>query len=61
MTPFSDYISISSNSDEIYKELEKFLSNETLKNEKIKKAYDWVKDKTWENMVNIYISLWQRI
>jgi glycosyltransferase involved in cell wall biosynthesis len=61
MTPFSDYISISCNSDEIYKELEKFLSNEALKNEKIKKAYEWVKDKTWENMVNTYISLWQRI
>jgi len=60
MTPFSDYISISSNSDELYKQLEECLSNEKQKNEKIDKAYEWVKDKTWDNLVNNYLILWQR-
>jgi glycosyltransferase involved in cell wall biosynthesis len=58
MTPFSDYISISSNANEIYQELKRCLLNEEQKNAKIDKAYDWVKDKTWDNMVNVYLKLW---
>jgi predicted nucleic acid-binding protein len=58
MTPFSDCLSISSNANEIYKELKRCLLNEEQKNAKINKAYDWVKDKTWDNMVNVYLKLW---
>jgi glycosyltransferase involved in cell wall biosynthesis len=58
MTPFSNYISISSNADEIYKELDKLLFDEKLINSKIQKAYDWVKDKTWDSLVNVYLKLW---
>ena len=60
MTPFKDYISISSNSDGIYTELEMILSNEKLKNDKIEKAYGWVKDKTWETLTSMYLSLWAK-
>jgi glycosyltransferase involved in cell wall biosynthesis len=59
MTPFADYISISKDSEEIEKELERYLTNEELKNEKINKAYLWVKTETWEKMVNLYLQLWK--
>jgi glycosyltransferase involved in cell wall biosynthesis len=58
MTPFSDFISISSNSGEIYKELERGLADEKQKKVKIDKAYKWVKDKTWDNLVSVYLKLW---
>ena len=59
MTPFSEYISISSNSNEIYNEMNKFLSDEKLRNNNVQKAYDWVKDKTWDNLINVYLKLWK--
>ena len=58
MSSFANFISISKDSDGIKDELDKYLSNEKLKNFKIKKGYEWVKDKTWENMVNLYLKLW---
>ena len=58
MTPFSNFISISSDSDEIYEEFERFMLNNKQKDTKIRDAYDWVKDKTWEKMVNLYLELW---
>jgi hypothetical protein len=36
------------------------LSNEKLKNDKIEKAYGWVKDKTWETLTSMYLSLWAK-
>lgn len=59
MAPFSDFISIAKNSNEISIELEKYLINKKLKILKINKGYAWVKDQTWENMVNIYLQLWK--
>ena len=58
MTPFSDFLSISSDANEIYQELKRCLLNDEQKNAKINKAYDWVKDKTWDNMVNVYLKFW---
>jgi glycosyltransferase involved in cell wall biosynthesis len=58
MTPFCDYISISSNSNEIHSELENILSDEKQKNARISKAYEWVKTETWEKMVDTYLKLW---
>lgn len=58
MAPFSGYISISSDSDELYKQLEDVLSDEKQKNIKINKAYEWVKTETWDKMVNTYLKLW---
>lgn len=58
MTPFFDFISISSNGDGIYRELEKCFLDEKQKAAKIYKAYEWVKDKTWNNLVKMYLKLW---
>ena len=56
MAPFSEYISISKNAEEVGKNLEKYINNKSSTN--IQKAYDWVKTQTWENMVKIYLKLW---
>ena len=58
MTPFAEFISISKNSNEIRTELDKYLISEKLKEIKIKKGYEWVKDKTWEKMTDTYLKLW---
>ncbi len=58
ITPFSEFISISKDHTEILSELEKYLTDTTSKNIKINKGYEWVKDKTWDNMVNLYLKLW---
>lgn len=58
MTPFCEFISISSNADEIYQELNKLFSDQKLTNDKIQKAYNWVKTETWEKMVKTYLTLW---
>ncbi len=57
MTPFAKYISISKNSTEIIKEFNAYKINNS--NINLDKAYDWVKDKNWEGMVNIYSKLWK--
>jgi hypothetical protein len=59
MTPFADFISISANATGIASELEKYLTDEKLKNEKINKAYSFVKTETWEKMVKLYLQLWK--
>lgn len=59
MTPFSDYISISANSNEIEMALDKVLSDNKQAREKTEKAFNWVKDKTWDNLVSVYLDLWK--
>lgn len=59
MAPFADFISISKNSDEIKNELIKYILDEKLKALKINKGYAWVKNQTWDKMVNLYIKLWK--
>lgn len=57
MTPFAKYISISSTSDEIVKEYKNYINNKS--NINTDRGYDWVKDKTWESMVENYLRLWK--
>ncbi len=57
VSPFAKFISIGKNGEEIATEVEKYLKNELTID--IKGGYDWVKDKTWENMVNLYLKLWK--
>lgn len=57
MSPFAKFISIGKNGEEISSEVERYLKNP--KNIDTQGGYDWVKDKTWENMVKIYLKLWK--
>lgn len=56
MTPFSKFISISSNSTGIASEFNKYKKGKS--NINVDKGYEWVKDKTWEKMVDNYLVLW---
>ena len=56
MAPFSDFISISKNGEEISKELINFINHKKTIN--TKNGYNWVKDKTWKSMASLYLRLW---
>ena len=56
MTPFAGFISISKNADEISKNILDYMNNDS--NLAVEKAYGWVKNQTWENLVNKYLKLW---
>lgn len=56
MSPFTKFISIGKNGEEISSEVENYLKNP--KKIDTQGGYEWVKDKTWENMVKIYLKLW---
>lgn len=57
MTPFSSYISIAKDSNQISKELISLDNDRSKIN--IAKAYEWVKTETWDKMVDVYIKLWR--
>jgi glycosyltransferase involved in cell wall biosynthesis len=57
MSPFSDYISISKDAEEICRSVEDYMNRRSKIN--TEKAYNWVKSETWEKMVDIYLKLWR--
>ncbi len=58
MALFAKFISISKDYKELGGEIELHLKNKKIKENKIYKGYDWVKDKTWENITSTYLKLW---
>lgn len=60
MTPFKDYIFISSNYTELAKELEYVIKNSNKEKAKIINGYNWARKQTWEKMTNLYFKLWLR-
>jgi len=56
MAPFAPFISISRDEKEIAASLKNVISGKSKLN--TDGAYGWVKDKTWENLVNVYLKLW---
>lgn len=57
MTPFASFISISKDSNQLSVEINKYIQGKSKVN--TDKAYEWVKDKTWEEMVKLYLKLWK--
>lgn len=57
MSPFAKYMFIASTGEEIAIAIEKYINKDLSID--TKGGYEWVKDKTWENMVNIYLKLWK--
>jgi len=57
MAPFAKYISIAGDASTISRAV---LSYKEKKNLEIARAYLWVKNETWEKMVNLYLGLWAR-
>lgn len=56
MAPFAGFISISADGKEIGKNLADFINGKRILG--ADKGYEWVKNKTWENMTNLYLRLW---
>lgn len=59
LTPFSHYISISSNSKELAREIESSIESKTKYNADIEKGYSWAKKQTWDALTQEYLSLWK--
>lgn len=55
MTPFAKYISITSDGTLISNAISSYIEK---KNLEVVRAYLWVKNETWEKMVNLYLRLW---
>lgn len=59
MTPFAKFIIIENSEELLEKKVLYFLKHskeaERLKN----RGYDWVKNQTWDNVVKIYLKLWE--
>jgi hypothetical protein len=55
MAPFAKYISITSDAALISNAVENYMEK---KNLEVTRAYLWVKNETWEKMVNLYLRLW---
>ena len=58
MAPFANFISIAADYKQLSLSIEHFFKNERERKNMIDNGYRWVKDKTWENLVNIYMNLW---
>jgi glycosyltransferase involved in cell wall biosynthesis len=56
MTPFAKYISITSEAVLISNAVSAYREK---KNLEVTRAYLWVKNETWEKMVNLYLQLWK--
>lgn len=60
MTPFKDYIYISSSSKELVSQLSNYFKKTDEITFKIKSAYNWVANNTWERVTDVYILLWEK-
>ena len=59
MSPFAKFISISADYKQLSLSIEYLLKNESERKNMISNGYEWVKDKTWDNVVNLYLKLWK--
>ena len=58
MSPFSKFISITNTPQQLAKSVEFYIKNPKKELESIDGGYSWVKKQTWENVVDIYLRLW---
>ena len=57
-TPFKDFIVISKDPQEMYQKFRYYESHQKELKDKVDKGYEWVKDQTWDKMVENYETLW---
>lgn len=60
MAPFAKYIIIESDPQRLSEKVLYFLKNKMEEKKIISQAYDWVKDQTWEKLVQDYLGLWRK-
>jgi glycosyltransferase involved in cell wall biosynthesis len=59
MAPFTKYITISGNAQELVPKIFFYLDNPKEKEKLVEKAYEWVEKHTWGEMANTYLKLWK--
>ena len=57
-TPFSAWINSSNNPEELAQKIVRYYLNSKLSQNSMESGYNWVKNQTWEKLVNDYLSLW---
>lgn len=61
MAPFAEFIIIEDKAENLVYQVEKIINNPKIEQEMVEKAFEWVKNQTWEEMTKIYIKLWEKI
>ncbi|OGM20289.1 hypothetical protein A2863_02160 [Candidatus Woesebacteria bacterium RIFCSPHIGHO2_01_FULL_38_9b] len=61
LTPFKNFIICSPNSQDLLTKFIYYSKHHAAAEKKIEAGYRWVKDQTWEKMVNNYYKLWGEI
>ena len=59
MFPFSKFISISKNSEELVKQINFFLKDKGKKNQMVDGSFNWVISQTWREVLKVYLKLWR--
>jgi len=58
MTPFSKWLIICKNSEDLVLKVNYYLSNPLLVDNIINEAFDWVSKNSWSSLVELYLNLW---
>lgn len=58
LSPFGQWIALASSVDELKKKYDSIREDHKMVERNIKKAYDWVREETWEKMATHYLKLW---
>jgi glycosyltransferase involved in cell wall biosynthesis len=58
MAPFAKYMVIEDSSDALLKRLKYYKTQKKQRIKQVEEAYNWVKDKTWEKVVDQYKMVW---
>ncbi len=59
MSPFSHFIVIENSPEKLAQKVLYYLENPKEANKLISSGYEWVNDKSWENVVSKYLKLWR--
>ena len=60
ITPCASYMIICLTSDELASQVLYYLKHSKEEKVKIDQAYKWVKKQTWENVISLYLKLWNK-
>ncbi len=60
MSPFAEFIVIEKDPKKLAEKVEYYLKNKDKEKELVDKAYDWVKNQTWDKVTDLYIKLWNK-
>ena len=59
MGPLKDFVVLVASPSQLEKKVKYYLSHPKEEKEIVDKAYDWVKNQTWEKITNTYLELWK--